>query len=91
MTEQKSLIGNIATAYFLIGAGIASISMCSAAVYYGFGPGAFWNLGFGTSIIGFALGVFFAFLRGAVWPYGIYVMIQDPSEFLPWLFYLWYQ
>jgi hypothetical protein len=90
MTEQKSLIESVATVYLLIGAGVASISMCSTAVYYGFGPGAIWNLGFVAAGIGLIIGGFFSLLRVVSWPYGVYVLISDPDGFFPWLFYIWY-
>jgi len=76
--------------YGIIGAGVASVSMMSTLTYYGFGPGAFWNLDFGTSLIGVLIGIGNSFLRVITWPYGIYVLTQDPSSFFPWLFYHWY-
>ncbi len=76
--------------YFFTGVVVASVSLCSTLIYYCFGPGAFWNLDFGTSLLGILTGGFYAFLRVITWPWGIYVLIENPSDFFPWMFYHWY-
>ena len=95
MTEEKSSTGNlfglIAGIYFGIGGIVASISLGSTAIFYTFGPGAIWNIGFIAWWVGGFLGVVGSFFRLVTWPYGIYVLVQDPAGFFPWLFYLWYQ
>jgi hypothetical protein len=90
MTEQKSEMGCFATVYFGIGAGFATITMFSVAVYYGIGPGAIWNLGFVATVIGLLVGLSQSLIRVVSWPYGVYVLINNPDGFFPWLFYLWY-
>lgn len=88
--KRLSEYPNFAEIYLLIGGVTASLSMCSNVIYYGFGPGAIWNIGF-VAILGGAIGTFMAFIRVITWPYGIYVLISNPDGFFPWLFYLWYQ
>lgn len=91
MTRIKSLIATAGIAYLYIGVVVGSISMISTAIFYGFGPGAFWNIGFISWLGGGVLGMWFSFLRVAIWPYGLYVLFNNPDGFFPWLFYLWYQ
>ena len=85
-----SLIQIIGSAYLIIGGIVMSLSMGSMAIYFGFGPGAFWNIGFLPWIFGGVSGIFFAFLRFVTWPYGLYLLIDNPDNFIPWLFYHWY-
>ena len=91
MTKQKPLIRIVLGTYLFFGVSVAFVSMGSTAVYYGFGPGAIWNIGFFAWIVGGVLGMWFSFLRVVTWPYGLYVLINNPDGFFPWLFYLWYQ
>lgn len=91
MPQNKSLIEIATTAYLLIGAVVGSISIGSTAIFYSFGPGAVWNIGFFAWIIGGVMGLFGSFLRAVIWPYGLYVLINNPDGFFPWLFFHWYQ
>ena len=85
------MLQKIAAAYLTAGGITGSISLGSTAIFYGFGPGAVWNIGFFAWIIGGVAGVFFSILRVATWPYGLYVLITNPDGFFPWLFFHWYQ
>jgi hypothetical protein len=87
---MKSFITKVLRVYFGVGSVVASISAASAVVYCGFGPGAFWEIGFIASMLGFVVGVFMAMTRVVLWPFGLYVLVTNPSGFFPWLFYLWY-
>lgn len=91
MIKRLSDYPKFAEIYLVIGTVTASLSMCSNVIYYGFGPGAIWNIGFVTSIVSAVIGAFMAFIRVITWPYGIYVLISNPDGFFPWLFYLWHQ
>ncbi len=91
MIKRISEYPNLAVMYLGIGVMTASLSMCSNVVFYAFGPGAIWNVGFVAAGLGIFIGTFMSFLRVVIWPYGIYVLINDPDGFFPWLFYLWYQ
>ena len=91
MPQNKSLIELVAMAYLLPGVVVGSISMCSTVIFYSFGPGAVWNVGFIAWIYGGVVGLFSSLLRVATWPYGFYILINNPDGFLPWLFFHWYQ
>lgn len=91
MARTGSEMSTMFIAYGYIGAIFGSISMCSAAVFYAFGPGAIWNLGVVECFLGLFVATGLAFFRVAIWPYGVYVLITNPDAFLRWLFYLWYQ
>jgi len=58
MGKDNSIIQAIWMTYGFIGVLVASISLCSMFAYYGFGPGAFWNIGFFPCMIS----AFFGFL-----------------------------
>ncbi len=87
---MKSFITKVLTVYFIIGSVVAGVSGTSAAIYYGFGPGAFWEVGLIASTVGLVIGELSALFRILAWPFGLYVLISNPSGFFPWLFYLWY-
>lgn len=76
--------------YLIIGSLVACISFFSAVAYYGFGPGAIWEIGILPSLLGAGSAVFYALLRIAVWPYGIYQVATGEATFFGWLFYLWH-
>ena len=80
----------IAAAYLTAGMITSAISAVSTSIFYAFGPGAIWHIGFVAWMIGGVSGLFFSVLRVATWPYGIYVLITNPDGFFPWLFYHWY-
>ena len=77
------------TIYLGVGGIVSFISLGSSVFFYGFGPGAIWEIGFVASIIGMLVAWFFAFLRLVTWPYGLYILVTNPDGFFPWLFYLW--
>jgi hypothetical protein len=81
----------VLSVYGLIGSFTMVISGLSLSAYYSFGPGAIWEIGFFASSIGLFVAVFFSVLRILTWPFGLYILFTNPSGFLSWLFYLWYQ
>lgn len=95
MQKKDGVAGNLFVGfmwlYLSIGGIISGVSFVSAAIYYSFGPGAFWNLGLGTSAAGFMFAAFFAFLRAFIWPLGIYQVLTAKVGLFPWLFYVWHQ
>jgi hypothetical protein len=90
MADQKSSIEMVGATYLALGGITASLSMLSTSIYFALGPGAFWNIGFVPWILGWVFGIFGSILRMVTWPYGLYVLINNPDAFFPWLFYHWY-
>lgn len=86
---MHKLIQGIAIAYFGIGGLVAALSVGSAAVFYSFGPGAIWSIGFLSWITGAILSFLFAMLRFITWPFGVYSTFATDQSFWAWLFYLW--
>lgn len=77
-------------AYIIIGGIFASATVTSGMLFYGFGPGAFWNIGFMYSILGTAAAIFFSLARIFVWPLGILQIASTELTFWKWINYVWY-
>ena len=90
MTKDKSPASNFFMIYFVIGVVISSITFASSWAFYTFGPRAIWNIGYFDAFAGLISSLFMSVPRIVLWPYGLYILVTDPSGFLPWLFYVWY-
>ena len=90
MNKKNPVLERIWKIYIGIGSFPAVISTFSCLIYYGFGPGAVWNIGFTASAFGLFFSLLYSMLRVVTWPFGVFVLIVNPGLFFPWLFYLWY-
>ena len=88
--HSASVFHKLWTWYLGIGLFFGCISFTSNILFYSFGPGAIWNIGIFAGSVGFVIGAFSSALRVILWPYGIYLVINDQAGFFEWLFYQWY-
>jgi hypothetical protein len=88
--DSKSKHNPLLAIYVAVGGCVATVSFLSNFLFYFMGPGAIWNKGFLETSVGLILGVFFSLLRVVTWPYGAYVLFNNPDGFLPWLLFPWY-
>ena len=92
MSDKRSgsVFSSLWIGYLSIGFIFGLISFISNIVYYSWGPGAIWNIGFIAGSVGFAIGALFSILRVILWPFGIYLVVTGQAGFFEWLFYQWY-
>ena len=90
MKALGNLLQAIVAIYLGIGAVLFFVSFISAMIFYSFGPGAFWNIGFISSFVSFWVALWFGFTRVFLWPLGVYAMVTTDLGFFQWLFYIWY-